>query len=530
MKKLLFIACLIFWKAAISQTLNIIPEPVKGVANEGTFTITPATKIVLAGQGAQKSADFLNTYLKEYYGFKLSLSKSAGAEKNVIILHNANDAGAVKGAYSMTVDKDKANINGDNEEGVFYGIQTLIQLLPVEKSMALAVQQCSIEDAPRFGYRGLHLDCGRHFFSVDFIKRYIDFIALHKMNTFHWHLTEDQGWRIEIKRYPKLTEVGSCREQTIIGHNGDKKGYDNTKYCGYYTQAQVKEIVKYAADRYITIIPEIEMPGHALAALTSYPYLGCTKGPYQVAQKWGVFKDVFCAGNDSTYTFIENVLDEVMALFPSKYIHIGGDECPKDAWKTCPVCQKKIKDEGLKDENALQSYFIQRIEKYLNSKGRAIIGWDEILEGGLAPNATVMSWRGEEGGIEAAKQHHNVIMTPGRYVYFDHAQSKSEDSLTIGGDLPLQVVYNYEPVPAELNPADGHYILGAQANVWSEYMANNRKVEYMIFPRLSALSEVLWSSKDNKNWDSFLTRMQTQYKRYDLWKVDYNTKGITKDE
>ncbi len=527
MKRSLFVIGLAFSSASFSQNLNIIPAPVSAEARTGTFTITASTKIILEGSGTKKTADFFNNYLKEYYGFTLPVAKPKAPEKNAIVLNFDKIENAVPGAYNLAVDKDKVYIGGDDEEGVFYGMQTLIQLLPVEKSPALTVQQCVIADAPRFAYRGLHLDCGRHFFSVDFVKQYIDFIALHKMNTFHWHLTEDQGWRIEIKRYPKLTQVGSCRAGTATGHN---KGNDSTPYCGYYTQAQVKDVVKYAADRYVTIIPEIEMPGHGLAALASYPYLGCTKGPYKTGEKWGVFKDVYCAGNDSTYKFIENVLDEVMALFPSKFIHIGGDECPKDAWKTCPVCQKRIKSEGLKDENALQSYFIQRVEKYLNSKGRNIIGWDEILEGGLAPNATVMSWRGEEGGIAAAKQHHKVVMTPGKYVYFDHAQSKKEDSLTIGGDLPLEVVYEYEPVPAELGPDESSYVMGAQANVWSEYMANTSKVEYMLFPRLSALSEVLWSPKAAKSWDNFLSRMQVQYKRYGLWKVNYNTKGINKGE
>lgn len=527
MKKLLLAFCISMSFSSYSQSLNIIPAPAKAEVKQGTFAITSSTKIVLEGSGTEKSAEFFNNYLKEYYGFKLPVSKSTAAEKNAIVLNFDKIENTNAGAYNMTVDNEKVYIGGDNEEGVFYGIQTLIQLLPPQKSSSLAIQQYSIEDAPRFAYRGLHLDCGRHFFSVAFVKQYIDFIALHKMNTFHWHLTEDQGWRIEIKKYPRLTQIGACRDGSPIGHN---QGNDSTKYCGYYTQAQVKDIVKYAADRYITVVPEIEMPGHGLAALAAYPYLGCTKGPYKVGEKWGVLKDVYCAGNDSTYTFIENVLDEVMALFPSKYIHIGGDECPKDRWKTCPVCQKRIKDEGLKDEHALQSYLIQRVEKYVNSKGRSIIGWDEILEGGLAPNATVMSWRGEQGGIDAAKQHHQVIMTPTTYVYFDYTQGKKDDSLTIGGNLPLQTVYNYEPLPAELTADEAKYILGGQANVWTEYMTNGAKVEHMIFPRLTALSEVLWSPKANKNWDDFLTRLQTQYKRYDLWKVQYNTKGIVKGE
>jgi len=526
MKKLLLAVGIVFSATCFSQSLNIIPAPVKAEAKEGTFAINSSTKIILEGGGTQKSADFFNSYLQKFYGFTLAVAKS-GSEKNAIILNFDKIENPIAGAYNMAVDKDKVYIGGDNEAGVFYGIQTLIQLLPVEKSTSLAIQQCNIEDAPRFGYRGLMLDCGRHFFPVEFVKQYIDFIAMHKMNTFHWHLTEDQGWRIEIKRYPKLTQVGAYRDGSPIGHN---QGNDSIKYGGYYTQQQIKDVIKYAADRYITIIPEIEMPGHGMAALATYPYLGCTKGPYKVGMKWGVEKDVYCAGNDSTYAFLENVLDEVIALFPSKYIHIGGDECPKDRWKTCSVCQKRMKDNGLKDEHALQSYFINRIEKYVNSKGRSIIGWDEILEGGLAPNASVMSWRGEQGGIDAAKQHHNVVMTPTTYVYFDYTQTKHEDSLTIGGYLPVETIYKYEPLPAALTADEQKYILGAQANVWSEYMASGKKVEYMLFPRLTALSEVLWSPKESRDWDGFLKRLPTQYKRYGLWNVMYNPKGINKGE
>jgi len=386
------------------------------------------------------------------------------------------------------------------------------------------------------------LDCGRHFFSADFVKKYIDFIALHKMNTFHWHLTDDQGWRIEIKKYPKLTEVGGCRNGTIIGHHPGS-GNDNEKYCGYYTQEEIKEIVKYANDRFINVIPEIEMPGHASAAIAAYPQLSCfpnentpiAKGVQwngdsthkQVQQSWGVYPDVF-SPSDYTFNFLQNVLDEVMQLFPSKYIHIGGDECPKEYWKRSEFCQNLIKEKGLKNEEGLQSYFIHRIEKYLNSKGRNIIGWDEILEGGVAPNATIMSWRGEKGGIEAAHQNHDVVMTPGDYLYLDHAQSKNEDSLTIGGYLPVETVYSYNPIPRELPTDKQKYILGAQANVWTEYMSNPEKVEYMIFPRMSAVSEVLWSRLEDKNFNNFLQRLQTQYKRYDLWNVKYNLKGIHK--
>src|SRR5260221_9551826 len=322
-------------------------------------------------------------------------------------------------------------------------MQTLIQLLPVN-SDKLQVPFVSVTDYPVFGIRGLHQYVGRHFFPVDFVKKYIDYIALHKMNYFHWHLTEDQGWRIEIKKYPRLTEVGSCRSGTIIGH-APGTGDDSIPHCGYYTQEEIKDVVRYAADRYITIIPEIELPGHSSAALTAYPWLGCTGGPYHVQHGFGVFKDVYCAGNDSVFNFLQDVLDEVIALFPSPYIYIGGDECPKDSWKTCPKCQQRMVTLGLKNEEQLQSYFVQRIEKYINSKGRQIIGWDEILEGGIAPNATIMSWRGEKGGIEAAKQHHQVIMTPGGYVYFDHAQTRNDDSLTIGGCLPRGKGITEEP-------------------------------------------------------------------------------------
>lgn len=540
---IIFLFSVTFCFAQQQSSLNIIPEPAKVEVKDGSFSITNHTTIFYSQKGLIKSASFLNDYLKKNYGFTLPVqNKEMYPEGKISLQFDANKV-SVPGGYLMKADANSISIIGHDEQGVFYGIQTLIQLLPTEKSNSLNVQQCNIVDSPRFAYRGLHLDCGRHFFPVDFIKEYIDFIAMHKMNTFHWHLTEDQGWRIEIKKYPKLTQVGACRNGTIIGHHPGT-GNDDTKYCGYYTQAQIKDIVKYAADRYITIIPEIEMPGHASAAIAAYPQLSCFPDSStkiakdvkwngdstgkQVQQSWGVYPDVFCP-SDYTFKFLENVLDEVMQLFPSKYIHIGGDECPKIYWKESAFCQQLIKDSGLQNEEGLQSYFIRRIERYLNSKGRSIIGWDEILEGGIAPNATIMSWRGEQGGIDAAKQHHTVIMTPGSYVYFDHAQNKNSDSLTIGGYLPVETVYNYEPLPKELSPEEQKYIIGAQANVWSEYMSNPAKVEYMLFPRLEALSEVLWSPQENKNWDDFKNRLQQQYKRYDLWHVHYNTKGIDKE-
>ena len=537
MKKIIaFFTVSLFVCSMYSQEVSIIPKPVSLSVGEGKFALDRTTKIV-AAETLTRQVTFLNDYLKKFYGFTLNVTAASAGGSNAIVLANANKSNPIPGAYKLNVSGKEINLTGDDPEGVFYGVQTLIQLLPPTAASSLAVPVVNITDAPRFAYRGMMLDVGRHFFGVDYVKKYIDFLAYHKINTFHWHLTEDQGWRIEIKKYPRLTEVGSCRNGTILGHHPGK-GNDNTKDCGYYTQEQVKEIVKYAADRFITVIPEIELPGHSSAAIAAYPQLSCfpdepTKpskgvvdwaGPQtgkQVQQAWGIYSDVFCP-TEYTFKFLEGVLDEVIQLFPSKYIHIGGDECPKDSWKRSEFCQKLIKEMDLKDEHGLQSYFIGRIEKYLNSKGRDIIGWDEILEGGLAPNATVMSWRGEKGGIEAARQKHKVIMSPTTYVYFDYAQKKNEDSLVIGGFLPLDKVYNYNPLPAELTAEEQKYIIGAQANVWTEYMSNPRKVEYMIFPRMTALSEVLWTPQESKDWNDFTKRLATQFKRYDLWKANYS--------
>jgi N-acetyl-beta-hexosaminidase/alpha-L-fucosidase len=531
---------------AMQAPAAIIPQPVSTQWQQGQFTLN-ANTVIVADASDKASVQFFSNYLKKLYGLHLTVAANRPATNYIALIRT--NASNPEGSYHLDVTPNNIQITAATGPGIFYGVQTLIQLLPLSPFVAtptgyairpaagaagapgaaqaaannapagFSIPAVTIDDYPRFAWRGLHLDCGRHFFPIEFVKQYIDYIALHKMNYFHWHLTEDQGWRIEIKKYPLLTEVGSCRSGTIIGHNPGT-GDDSTEYCGYYTQDQIRDVVKYAADRYITIIPEIELPGHSSAALTAYPWLGCTGGPYHVQHNFGVFKDVFCAGNDSVFQFLDDVLDEVMALFPAKYIHIGGDECPKDSWKACPKCQKRIHDLGLHNEEELQSYFVQRIEKYINSKGKQIIGWDEILEGGIAPNATIMSWRGEKGGIEAAKQHHNVIMTPGQYVYFDHSQTRNDDSLTIGGYLPLDTVYSYEPIPKELAADEQQYVLGAQANVWSEYMSNPRKVEYMIFPRLSALSEVLWSPKAARNWKDFTRRLPAQFKRYALWGVN----------
>lgn len=533
------LACLVLLAATTTkaQEINLVPQPVWMEQGTGQMKITKTTKIIAANSETRKSANFLNTYLKTFYGFQLPVqAEGSAATANAIVLHNGAKSKRIPGVYTMEVRNNHVLIEGDNE-GVFYGIQTLIQLLPLEKTTTLAIPQLSVKDSARFAYRGMHLDVGRHFFPVSYVKKYIDFIAMHKMNTFHWHLTEDQGWRIEIKKYPKLTQVGGFRNGTIIGHHPGT-GNDHTRYGGFYTQDEIREVVKYASERYVTILPEIELPGHASAAIAAYPELSCfpqeaTRHPAkvtwagdstgkQVQQAWGVYPDVF-APTEYTFKFLEDVFDEVIKLFPGTYIHIGGDECPKDNWKRSAFCQQLIKEKGLKDEHGLQSYFIGRIEKYLNSKGKQIIGWDEILEGGLAPNATVMSWRGEKGGIEAAQQHHSVIMTPGSHVYLDHSQYKKEDSVTIGGYLPLQRVYGYEPVPKELNEEQARYIAGAQGNVWTEYMAYPSKIEYMIFPRMSALSEVLWSPKGSRNWSSFEKRLPGLLKRYDWLKVNYST-------
>ena len=381
-----------------------------------------------------------------------------------------------------------------------------------------------IQDEPRYPYRGMMLDVGRYFFPPEFVKRFIDLMALHKMNYFHWHLTEDQGWRIQINKYPRLTEIGAFRDESVVGHLRDKPlKFDGQRYGGFYTQEEIREVVEYAKARHITVIPEIEMPGHSLGALASYPELGCTGGPYEVAKRWGVQDDVYCAGKEETFQFLEDVLTEVMDLFPGKYIHIGGDESPKIRWEECPHCQARIKEEGLKDEHELQSYFIKRIEKFLNENNRKLIGWDEILEGGLAPEATVMSWRGTEGGIKAAKELHDVIMTPTTYCYLDYYQGPREDEpLAIGGFLPLSKVYSYDPTPAELNEIESKHILGVQGNVWTEYIKTAEYAEYMTFPRACAIAEIGWSQKDAKNYEDFLHRLDIHLKRLTIMGVNYH--------
>jgi hexosaminidase len=538
--------------ANTDQDYQIIPKPVKLDAQTGKFLIDSKTKV--SGEASLvQEGELLAGMLGAATGETIEFSEGDGGNISLVLDSEIqNEEG-----YKLVVSYDKITISGKTTKGVFYGIQTLRQLMPaaIEKGdgtlQELTIPAVNIEDSPRYTYRGMHLDVARHFFPVDFVKKYIDLLAMHKMNVFHWHLTEDQGWRIEIKKYPKLTEIGAFRHGTIIGHHPGT-GNDNKRYGGFYTQEEVKDIVKYATERHVTVIPEIELPGHSLAAIASYPSLSCfpeeptkiyddmisEKGkelqangtPKLVYESWGVVDDVYCAGKEETFTFLEDVLAEVIPLFPAKYVHIGGDECPKGNWKRCVNCQKRMKDNDLKDEHELQSYFIQRMEKFINGKGKSIIGWDEILEGGLAPNATVMSWRGTAGGIEAAKEHHDVIMTPGHSVYFDHYQHKDTENepLAIGGLTTVEDVYNFEPTPSELSPEEQKYVLGAQANLWSEYIPTPKGVEYMVLPRMTALSEVVWTAKDGKNWNDFSERLNTFKSRYDELGLNYATHTFSK--
>ena len=428
-------------------------------------------------------------------------------------------------SYNLKIAPQGIDISGSDYAGLFYGLQTLVQILETTKiNNSPAVASVLIEDRPRFRWRGMLLDVARHMFPADFIKRYIDIIAAHKMNVFHWHLTEDQGWRIPIKKYPKLKDIAAWRKETLVGHYRDKPHqFDGKPYGGFYTEEEIKDIIDYASDRSVTIVPEIEMPGHATAALSAYPQLSCTGGPHEAETVWGVHKEVFCAGNEETFDFLENVLEEVAQIFPGPYIHIGGDECPKTRWAECEKCQARIADEGLKDEHELQSYFIKRIEKILEKFDKRLVGWDEILEGGLAPNAVVHSWRGMDGGIEAANAGHEVIMSPTTYVYFDYYQSEDRENepLAIGGYLPLSKVYEFEPVPDKIDSDKRHLILGGQANQWTEYIPTTKQAEYMLLPRVCALAEAVWSPKNKKDYAGFIDRLGDHLKRLDRKNLNY---------
>lgn len=530
---LLILAAALFFSACTPEKLapvHLVPVPAALEVKSGYFKVDENTAIAVEGssQALASVPGHLQAYLQQLTGLNLKIEQNGDKKGNLKL--KLTDTVEGKEAYEISAGSKGVEVRAATAQGLFYGVQTIRQLLQKGKKNYL-IPAVEISDSPRFGYRGMHLDVGRHLYPVDFIKKYIDLIALHKMNTFHWHLTEDQGWRIEIKKYPKLTEISAFRKETVVGHASHSNEYDGQPYGGFYTQEEVKEIVAYAADRFITVIPEIEMPGHSVAVLAAYPELSCKpKKTYEVATTWGVMKDVFCP-TEKTFSFLEDVLTEVMALFPSKYIHIGADECPKDSWKESRYAQKLIKKEGLKDEHELQSYFIRRIEKFLAKHNRKLVGWDEILEGGLSPDATVMSWRGEAGGIEAAKQAHDVIMSPTTYCYFDYYQADPKtgnEPLAIGGNLPVETVYGYELIPEELTAGQAKYILGGQGNVWTEYMKTSDQVEYMALPRMSALSEVLWSPKEKRDYQSFLSRMQTFRKQLDAMDVNY-AKHIFKD-
>ena len=519
-------------KQVATADFNTVPMPqrTEPLAEEG-FVIRNSTRIVYpeGNKVLKRNAELLAGYIADITKMKLDVS-SRQTEANAILL-KTNFTNSNPEAYQLTVGEQTVTINGSSEAGVFYGMQTLRKAIPADsEGCNIALPAVEITDMPRFGYRGMHLDVARHFFPKEFIKRYIDILAMHNINRFHWHLTDDQGWRIEIRKYPELAEKGQWRKETLVGtlYTDDKK-YDGTPYGGYYTQDDIREIVDYARERFITIIPEIDLPGHMLAALSVYPEFGCTGGPYEAATEWGIFPDILCMGNERTYAFLEDIFAEITDLFPSEFIHIGGDEAPKERWEACPKCQARIRELGIRAtkehsaENQLQSYVVQRIEKFLNSRGREVIGWDEILEGGIGGGATVMSWRGIEGGIKAAALGHDVIMVPCQTLYFDYYQSKETENepLAIGGYVPVRKVYDYEPIPETLTPEQAFHIIGVQANLWTEYITTPEHVEYMLLPRLAALAEVQWTQPGTKNYDGFLGRMDALFRLYDKYGYHY---------
>ena len=512
-----------------SSSYSVIPQPVHWMPQEGVFEIQAKT-LIIADEKAEPLAATLNAMLSPAMGFSLKTVKHTKQQDNLIQLQLKPPLEDTLGSegYNLTVSEKKIQLQAAQEAGLYYGLVTLKQLLPEKiysqtkvSSITWNVPCVQIEDYPRFQWRGMHLDVGRYFLPKEFVKKYIDLIALHKMNRFHLHLTEDQGWRIEIKKYPKLTEVGAWRKETVIGLNTDE--YDGIPHGGFYTQEDVREIVAYAKQRYITVVPEIEMPGHSRAALAAYPEFSCTGGPFEVGTRWGVEENVFCAGNNEILRFLKDILKEVLDLFPSEYIHIGGDECPKARWKECPKCQARIKAESLKDEHELQSWFIKQIDDYLTKKGRRLVGWDEILEGGLAPGATVMSWRGIEGGIAAANSGHDAVMTPEKYTYLNYYQADpANEPLAIGGFIPLDKVYHYEPVPEALNPEEAKHILGAQGQIWTEYISTPQLAEYMALPRMCALAEVVWTPAEKKDYDNFYRRLRLHIKRLEKLNVNFH--------
>ncbi|MGN8710404.1 beta-N-acetylhexosaminidase [Hallella faecis] len=503
---------------------NVIPLPQEvTLTQKGAFVLTGATPIVYpeGDEQLKNDAQFLSDYIADVTA--LRLTTTSAKVKNAITLR-LNKKVQSKEGYVITVDKKGVVIEGATAAGVFYGVQTLRKSIPVDKSLTeVTLPAVMLKDAPRFGYRGVMLDCARHYFPVKFVKQFIDLIAMHNMNVFHWHLTDDQGWRIEVKKYPGLAKIGSVREKTVLGHNSDV--FDDTPYGGYYTQEEAREIVKYAADRFITVIPEIDMPGHMIAALAAYPDMGCTGGPYKVSQIWGIMPDVLCLGNEKTYQFCEDVLSEMMDIFPSEYIHLGGDETPNVRWKECPKCKALMAKENL-TPGKLQGYFTNRIEKFVNCKGRRIIGWDEILDGDINQSATIMSWRGTAPGARGAKMGHDVIMSPSSHVYFDYYQTRQgesqwEEPLLIGGNLPIERTYSLEPVPEGADAETASHIIGVQGNLWTEYIAGPSLAEYQVLPRMGALSEVQWRPQGQKDFENYKVRQTKMLKLYDAYGLVY---------
>jgi hexosaminidase len=515
-------------RLSAQEPLPLVPLPAGVTRLEGVFVLPDNALIVMLGprqDEMRRLGRFTNEAFRERAGEGPSLRHGGTVRRGNIVLRVADPLtgdGAREG-YQLLVTPESIVVSAAAHAGLFYGIQTLRQLIRPDGS----VPAVRIDDRPRFSWRGMHLDVGRHIFPVAFIKRYLDLMARYKLNTFHWHLTEDQGWRLEIRRFPRLATVGGCRRETMVERNFDPFVGDGRPYCGYYTRAEVREIVRYAAERYITVVPEIDMPGHMLAALAAYPELACTPGPFEVGTRWGVYDDILCP-SEQTFSFLEGVLREVMSLFPSTFIHIGGDEAPKTRWRESPLVREIIRREGLRDEEAVQGWFNRRIERFLNSNGRRLIGWDEILEGGLAPNAAVMSWRGTSGGLAAASEGHDVVMSPTSHLYFDYYQGDPRfEPLAIGGFLPLDRVYSYEPVPDGLDSARHRHILGAQGNVWTEYLRTAEQVEYMALPRMLALAEVVWSPRGARDWNSFSARLPARLAELDSLGVNYRIPHVT---
>jgi hexosaminidase len=516
--------------------IAIVPQPESLTVARGEFKLSASTVIWTDASSADIARRFAAS-LAPATGLTIPVRIGAAPVTGIVLTRDARLTRLGAEGYELTVTPRRLTIRGRERAGVFYGLQTVRQLLPPEifreakvDSVAWTIPALRIVDRPRFTWRGAHLDVGRHFMPKEFVKKYIDLLALQKMNSFHWHLTEDQGWRLEIKKYPRLTEVGAWRTQTIVGHQPGSDSttwqYDGQRHGGYYTQDDVREIVAYARDRFVNVVPEIEMPGHALAAIAAYPELGVTGQPADVGMRWGVYANILNA-DESTITFMQDVLTEVLSLFPSRFIHIGGDEADKALWKTSPRIQDRIRELGLKDEHELQSWFIHRIDSFLTAHGRRLVGWDEILEGGLAPGATVMSWRGTQGGIDAARAGHDVIITPTSHTYFDYYQSRNTtgEPLAIGGFLPLETVYAFDPVPAEMEPESRSRVLGAQGQLWTEYLPGPKQVEYMAFPRLTALAEVLWSPPERRNFSDFSVRLEEYLRRLAILDVAYRPPG-----